>query len=134
DGVGVWAMDVDTLLRRALALPGRALDLADAVAGRPHLPSPVPPDRVRALVRRDARHPESHLALEAGLSHLVVGDRLLAWCVRGGTAFGVGGVNAPPGERAGLLRAFADEVRARGCRRALVFPLRRDDLDAAAEA
>lgn len=127
-------MDVDTLLRRVLALPGRVLDLTDATAGRPGLPGPVAPDLVRDLVRRGARHPESHLAFEPDLSHLVVGDRLLAYRVHGGTAFGVGGLNAPPGERARLLRAFRDEARARGCRRALVFPLRRDDLDEAAEA
>lgn len=127
-------MDADTLLRRALALPGRVLDLADAAAGRPRLAGGLEPDAVLPLVRRQARHPESHLALEPGLSYVVAHGHVLAYRLRGGTAFGVGGVNAPPGERGPLLAAFAAQLRARGCRRVLLFPLRRDELDEARAA
>ena len=91
-------------------------------------------DRERLFVRvqRSARHPESRLALEPEMHHVVVDttetELVLAYQLRGRTAFAVGGLNAPPQHRTKLLRAY---TALPGVRRSLLFPLRKRELPAA---
>lgn len=116
----------DPLLRRLLGLPGVLLDWLD---GAPRLPpDPTRPEDVYPLVRAGTRHPEAHLALEEGLHHHVREGRVLAYEVRRRTAFAIGGLNAPPGEKAALLESFAATTGRWGVVRQLVFPVRRREL------
>ena len=88
------------------------------------------PERERLLtqVAATARHPESRLALEEDVHHVVHDGFVLAYQLRGRTAFAVGGLNAPPQRREDLLRAY---LAMPGVRRHLIFPLRRDELSSA---
>lgn len=122
---------LDWLLRRVLALPGLVFDWLD---GAPAPPGSVAPAEVYAIVTAHARWPEAHLALERGLHYFVAQGRLLAYQLRGGTAFAIGGLNAGPTERISLLQGFVAAMAIRGIRRRLVFPLRREELEDAAAA
>ncbi len=122
----------DRWLRALLGLPGAVLERLD---GGRAAASPAPVDAALAdAVLAAARHPEAHLALEDGLHHHRAGELVLAWQRRGATAFGVGGLNAPAEARVGLLRSWVAATRARGLRRHLLFPLRREELGDAARA
>lgn len=118
-------------MRGLLATPGWILDALD---GRPRIAADRSAEEVYPLVRRSAVHPEAHLALESGLHHHVDGDRVVAWQHRGRTAFAIGGLNAPPVERVGVLQSFVAATRARGVVRQLLFPLRADELEDAGRA
>jgi lysylphosphatidylglycerol synthetase-like protein (DUF2156 family) len=121
----------DRALRLALGAPGVLVDLIDGAA----VPATGPDAATMyPLVAAAARHPEAHLALEDGLHYHVHGRAVLAYQVRGGTAFAIGGLNAPPGERVALLASFAEACRGRGVQRSLAFPLREPELDEAREA
>lgn len=121
----------DRWLRRVLALPGVVLDWFDADVPAAGSGSPT---EVYPLVRASARWPEAHLALEEGLSHYVDEGHVVAWQRRGSTAFAVGGVNAEPEARSGLLLRFGEALAAGGVRRRLLFPVRREELEGAREA
>lgn len=112
-------------MRWLLGVPGRLLDRIDG----PQLPPQGPrPEAVYPLVRAQARHPEAHLALERGLHYRVHAGHVLAYEIRGRTAFAVGGLNAPPGQRVELLRSWRTALGRRGVHRQLCFPVRPEEL------
>jgi lysylphosphatidylglycerol synthetase-like protein (DUF2156 family) len=111
----------DRWLRRALAAPGWLLDRVEPAAEVPRGDA-LTPDDVVDRVRATARWPEAHLALEAGLHYHLHGDEVLAYQVRRGTAFAIGGLNTD--DPTALLRSFVERARERGVRRLLVFPVR----------
>lgn len=82
-------------------------------------------DELFARVVKTARHPESRLALESDMHHVVQGGNVLAYQMRGRTAFAVGGLNAAPADRSALLTEYQ---ALDGVRRRLIFPLRRSEL------
>jgi len=121
----------DRWLRRALAAPGWLLDKVEPLPSPPERGA-LAPSAVYERVRSTARWPEAHLALEPDLHyHLLNGD-VLAYQVRRGTAFAIGGLNSA--DPAALLGSFAAEARQRGLRRLLVFPVRAQERAAAATA
>jgi phosphatidylglycerol lysyltransferase len=84
-------------------------------------------------VRRGARTPEAHLALEDGLHYDVSQDAVVAYQVRRRTAFCIGGLNALPHRRLAVVAHLLRHLREEGIRRTLFFPLRAPDrADAAA--
>lgn len=122
---------LDRGLRAVLGLPGLALETLD---GRRVHPDTEAAEQVFPSIRREARHPEAYLALEAGLHYHHHGERLLAYQHRGRTAFGVGGLNVPPEDREAVLRSFSDDTSRAGMVRQLMFPLRSEELASARSA
>jgi len=112
-------------MRRLLAVPGWLGERFDRGVAAPAEPSP---QALFEMVQASACHPESRLALEDGLRHVVVADHVLGYQLRGSTAFAIGGVNATGDAKRVLLSAYA---RLSGVRRRLVFPLRQTELRAA---
>ncbi|MFT6821454.1 MAG: phosphatidylglycerol lysyltransferase [Myxococcota bacterium] len=110
------------MLRTVLSVPGRLVEWLDGTA----VPGLfIDQDKLYALVAATARHPESRLALESDMHHVVQDGNVLAYQVRGRTAFAVAGLNARPAERIDLLAAYQALP---GVRRHLIFPLRRSEL------
>ncbi len=83
-------------------------------------------------VMSHARWPEAHLALEPGLHYHRSAEGPLAYQIRGGTAFAIGGLNSSNVPR--LLQSFRRQTEALGIRRQLVFPVRSHELSAVGAA
>ena len=117
---------LDPVMRHLLAIPGWVVEQLDGevVEGNDLQPTDVYP-----LVAASARHPEAHLALEPGLHYHVDGQRVVAYQLRGRTAFAVGGINASEDQKAALLEAFTDRNQQAGVRRQLLFPVRASERE-----
>ena len=118
------SITLDRWIRRGLGVPGW-------IAERTNTPPPprlVAPDRLLAAVRRHRRWPDAHVLLEHGLEHAVWDGGVVGWRVQGGVAFGVGGFSCARGEEGALLGALRDGAAQAGASRAVLFPVRPDEL------